>query len=86
MPLFEYQCSTCNHEFEALVLPGITAKCPKCQGTDLERLLSPFAVSSEHTRKLNLAAARKRARAVKREKDDAQAKYEARVRKEESGG
>jgi len=86
MPLYEYQCKKCGREFEALVLPKISAACPDCQSTDLRRLLSQFAVSSEHTRKVNLASARKRARAVKREKDDAQAKYEQRVRKEEYGG
>ena len=85
MPLYEYQCNKCGCEFEALVLPKLSATCPECQGTDLRRLLSQFAVSSEQTRRLNLASARKRARAVKREKDDAQAKYEERVRKEDYG-
>ena len=86
MPLYEYRCKQCEHEFEALVLPKLTAECPECQSTDLERLLSQFAVSSDSTRKQNLASARKKAKVVKREKDDAQAKYEQKVLKEESGG
>ena len=86
MPLYEYQCKQCKHEFEALVLPKLKAECPECQSTDLERLLSQFAVSSESTRKQNLASAHKKARVVKREKDDAQAKYEQKELKEDYGG
>jgi putative FmdB family regulatory protein len=86
MPLYEYECKKCRRRFEALVLPGIEARCPQCQGKDLRRLLSLFAVSSENTRQLNLKAARKRAQAVRKEKDVEQHKYEERVRKDEYGG
>lgn len=74
MPLYDYECRTCGHEFELLVRTGDTPACASCGGTDLERLLSGFAVSSEHTRALNLAAGR-RARA-KDQKDKAMAQYE----------
>jgi putative FmdB family regulatory protein len=40
MPMYEYHCGVCAHDFEALVMPGETAECPKCNGTRLERLLS----------------------------------------------
>ncbi len=40
MPLYEYACKKCNHEFEALVFPGEEAECPECRGHTLERLLS----------------------------------------------
>lgn len=86
MPLYEYECEKCRHQFEALVLPGIEAACPECQGRKLKRLLSRFAVSSENTRQLNLKSARKRTAALRKEKQVAQAKYEERVRKEEYGG
>lgn len=78
MPIYEYECRGCGHHFEFLLLPsGPTAPvCPACNGTDLERVISMFAVSSEGTRKLALDAGRKRAAGVKREKDHADAEYE----------
>jgi putative FmdB family regulatory protein len=86
MPLYEYECQACSHQFEALILPGIEAICPKCQSKDLKRLLSRFAVSSDQTRQLNLKSARKRAAAVRKEKQVEQHKYEERIIKEERGG
>jgi len=62
MPLYEYECRTCHHQFELLIRPQNTTPpaCPSCQSQELERLLSGFAVSSESTRESNLAGARKR--------------------------
>jgi putative FmdB family regulatory protein len=57
MPIHEYECSACSHQFERLVMstsaPVAPAQCPACQSTDLRRLLSVFAVSSEGTQQLN---------------------------------
>ncbi len=47
MPIFEYVCSNCNHEFEALVYGNQKAECPKCRGKKLTTQLSVFAVSSK---------------------------------------
>jgi len=60
MPIFEYECRGCGHQFELLVLKDTVVACPSCQSADLERLLSGFAVSSESTRQSNLQGARKR--------------------------
>ena len=51
MPIFEYRCQDCGNAFEVLVLPNraITAQCPSCQGTDLEKLISLAAISSDQT-------------------------------------
>jgi putative FmdB family regulatory protein len=43
MPLFEYSCASCNHQFEALVRGSETPACPSCQGTTLQRRQSVFA-------------------------------------------
>jgi putative FmdB family regulatory protein len=43
MPLFEYACRTCDHQFEALVRNAEPPECPSCHGADLERRLSAFA-------------------------------------------
>ncbi len=41
MPLFEYTCRKCGHQFEALVIGTRTPMCPKCQSQDLEKRVSP---------------------------------------------
>jgi putative FmdB family regulatory protein len=43
MPLFEYACRECDHQFEALVRASDTPECPSCHSTSLERRLSVFA-------------------------------------------
>jgi len=35
MPIFEYVCKECQHEFEALVFGKQEAECPKCQSKKL---------------------------------------------------
>ncbi|MGA8538261.1 MAG: zinc ribbon domain-containing protein [Terriglobales bacterium] len=47
MPIFEYVCKECQHEFEALVFGQQKAECPKCQSKKLEPQLSVFAVSAK---------------------------------------
>ena len=47
MPIFEYICQECQHEFEALVYGRDKAKCPKCQSRKLRPQLSVFAVSNK---------------------------------------
>ena len=40
MPLYEYECPDCQHEFEKLVLAEEPDECPACHGKKLQRLLS----------------------------------------------
>lgn len=40
MPLYTYNCPTCEKEFELLVRSGETPVCPECGGEALERLMS----------------------------------------------
>jgi putative FmdB family regulatory protein len=47
MPIFEYVCKECEHEFEALVFGKQKAECPKCQSKKLEPQISVFAVSAK---------------------------------------
>lgn len=46
MPIYEYSCGTCGHQFEALVRGATLPECPKCKGGELERVFSLPAVSS----------------------------------------
>lgn len=47
MPIFEYICKECHHQFEALVYAKEKAECPICHATRLEPQLSVFAVSAK---------------------------------------
>jgi len=45
VPLYEYRCTACDHQFEALVPAGRAdqAGCPACGAVRARRLLSLFA-------------------------------------------
>lgn len=61
MPLYEYKCLACGHQFELLILrQSQTFACPACASASLERLLSMFAVSSDSSRQTSEASARRR--------------------------
>jgi putative FmdB family regulatory protein len=74
VPIFEYHCESCHHEFETLVRTGDRPACPKCQSTELAKLLSLPAIKSDTTHDLALRSAKKR--------DQAQASINARVQRE----
>ena len=76
MPIYEYVCKSCNHEFEALVMGGITPVCASCSGTELERLLSLPNVKSESTHGLAMRAAKKRDQKAGNERMQEQHIYE----------
>ena len=46
MPLYEYECDTCHHQFELLVREKTTMECPACRGSELRKQLSVFAVGA----------------------------------------
>ena len=76
MPIYEYRCETCGHEFETLVLGKTQPECPSCQSQDLERLLSVPTVHSTATRAMSMRAAKKRDKAQATERVIEQKKYE----------
>jgi putative FmdB family regulatory protein len=71
MPIYEYKCLSCGHQFERLVRRSSTpvpppieeaeaeAGCPACHGQELEQVLSLFAVSSQSTRQQHRDQGRK---------------------------
>jgi putative FmdB family regulatory protein len=68
MPIFEYRCAGCAHEFELLVLrTSSTPVCPVCQSERLEKLISMSAVSSDQTRRLNRRGAEARRDSIRRD-------------------
>jgi putative FmdB family regulatory protein len=80
MPIYEYRCKACEHEFEALVLPHkpeTAPECPECHSKDLEKLLSGFAPSSDGIRQAN--ALKSRQQQVAKRKDAIVAEEEHRL-------
>ena len=55
MPIFEYVCEQCDHEFEALVYGSEKPECPKCHGKKLTAQLSVFAVTAKGSSSSNSA-------------------------------
>ena len=49
MPIFEYACKKCGHQFEALLKSASdpAPECPECHASGAKRLLSRFAPSSK---------------------------------------
>lgn len=46
MPIYEYACQQCQHEFELLVRSDTVPACPLCGGHELEKCLSLFATTA----------------------------------------
>jgi putative FmdB family regulatory protein len=50
MPIYEYACTECGHEFESLIMNQEEAEqvqCPKCDSREVRKALSAFAVGSK---------------------------------------
>jgi putative FmdB family regulatory protein len=76
VPIYEYRCSDCQHDFEVLVLKGTVPACPKCGSGQLERQISTPAIKSESTRALAMKAAKARDKKQGAENARAQREYE----------
>ncbi|MBU4276177.1 MAG: zinc ribbon domain-containing protein [Proteobacteria bacterium] len=58
MPIYEYKCKKCDHDYEALVMGSADAvECPKCGSKKKERLMSSFSSSGKGLSSLAGAAA-----------------------------
>ena len=69
--MYEFRCRPCETEFEILVRGTDVPVCPSCGGSDLERLLSMFAVSSAERSRASLAKAQEAYRQSKNRQDKA---------------
>jgi putative FmdB family regulatory protein len=77
MPIYEYLCSKCGHQFEALVRAGKAAPaCEKCGAAELERQMSLPSVKSDTTRGQAMRAARARDKKQGWERVNEQRNYE----------
>ena len=46
MPIYEFACQSCGHEFETLTRASQAPECPSCHSHTLEKKLSVFATAS----------------------------------------
>ena len=54
MPIYEYKCNHCGECFEQLVFSSegqVAPRCPACDGSDTQRLMSSFACGSKEAGK-----------------------------------
>jgi putative FmdB family regulatory protein len=73
MPLYEFECHGCGTRFERLVRgPESSTTCPSCNSSEIERLLSLFAVNSESTRAANLEKGRRAGAKERRDRKHAE--------------
>jgi len=46
VPIFEFTCRACSHEFETLVRSAETPTCARCSSAELDKKLSVFATQT----------------------------------------
>ena len=66
MPLYDFACNACEHEYEARAEPGATAPCEACGSEDTRRLYRPIAPPAKIGLR-GLAARRSNAKRAERE-------------------
>jgi putative FmdB family regulatory protein len=77
MPIYEYACKKCTHQFEALVLKATVPACPACKTEDLERRFSLPAVRGDGTQARMLQNSKRRDEKQAAERVYTQRQYEA---------
>jgi putative FmdB family regulatory protein len=82
MPLYDFHCRSCGERFERLVRSGDVIECPSCRGSEVERLLSTFALSTEERRTAAAKQSRKLQIAKNRDKVVAEEEYRQKHDKE----
>jgi putative FmdB family regulatory protein len=72
VPIYDFKCQDCGQRFEALVRGASKVACPGCKSERLEQLISAFAMSSDSTRKGNIAKQHKHNEKARRDAKHAQ--------------
>jgi putative FmdB family regulatory protein len=58
MPIYEFECRTCNHTFEQIMGIAETDQnlaCPKCDSTNLKKIVGPCSFHSRERYEERLA-------------------------------
>jgi putative FmdB family regulatory protein len=56
VPIYEYSCRGCKHEFELLIRGQEQPECPTCHSRDLEKQFSVPAAHSNSSKELPLCS------------------------------
>ncbi len=46
MPIYDFDCASCGHTFEELILGSEAPECPKCSSADVEKKVSSFSIGT----------------------------------------
>lgn len=76
MPMFDFVCTACQHEFETLVRGSAEPACPACGSTALEKKIALPAIKTSGTHGRAMAAAKRRDQRQGQERMSAQREYE----------
>ena len=76
MPMFDFVCTACQHEFETLVRGSSEPACPACGSTALEKQIALPSIKTAGTHAKAMAAAKRRDKAQGQERVSAQREYE----------
>jgi putative FmdB family regulatory protein len=76
MPIYDFSCRGCGHQFEAFVRTGAPA-CPECRSEDLERMPSLPSLRSDSTRGQIRRETTARDKKLGAEREHTQRQYEA---------
>lgn len=56
MPIFDYQCATCEARFETLVRSDTKVECPSCGGAKVTKLLSVPAAPAGSSKRTDFSS------------------------------
>lgn len=80
MPIYDFICTDCGEQFEALVLRHIAnpepPACPRCHSQRLEQEISTFSVDSASTREIHSRGQKAKNAQLRKDYQIAQAEYE----------
>lgn len=77
VPIYEYECDACGHNFELLIRGGAEAACPACESARVTKRLSLPKVKSRVTQQKAMRAAKQRDRRMNAEQTRARIEYES---------
>jgi len=77
MPMFDYVCRRCEHQFELLMRSHDVAQCVACGSANVEKRFSVPALKTSSTRGLAMHAAKRRDKVQATDMAVEQRKYEA---------
>lgn len=83
MPIYEYKCRSCGHQFEKIVRFNEEPNCEACQSADLEKLFTAPGIRTTKSQRRSTAQEQAARNRVRRDQKVAESDF---IRKELSEG